>query len=115
MKKYSFILIMLVMIVLTNCRPKPIDIDVKPAPVKLVVTAQVIPGSIMIVGLTRSFSALSSGANADTIPNNFLDSILVPNAIVTVEHSSQIDTLYMLTPGIYASLNVLLVDYNTYT
>src|SRR5574337_1316899 len=100
---------------LTNCRPKPIDIDVPPADEKLVIASQIIPNSIMVVGLTRSFSALDPGGNADTIQNDFLNRILVPNAIVTVDHPGGTDTLYMVTPGIYASINVLLVDYGTYT
>jgi hypothetical protein len=98
-----------------NCRPQPIDIDVKPAAEKLVVCSQIVPNSVMIVGLTRSFSPLDSGGNADTLQNSFLDRILVQNAIVTVTHPGGTDTLYMLGPGIYASLNILLEDYGTYT
>jgi hypothetical protein len=98
-----------------SCTPEPIDIDIAQAPVKLVVTSQVVPGQIMVVGLTRSFSALSNGGNADTISDNFLDSVLVENAIVTVDHPGGTDTLYMITPGIYASINVLLTNYGIYT
>jgi hypothetical protein len=43
---------------LFGCVPKPIDIDVKAADPKLVLASQVIPNQIMIVSLTRSFSAL---------------------------------------------------------
>lgn len=105
----------LIAMVFASCRPDPIDIDVKPAEEKLVIASQVLPNSIMVVGLTRSFSPLDPGGNEDTLQNDFLDRILVPNAIVTVTHPSGTDTLYMLTPGIYASINVLLVDYGTYT
>jgi hypothetical protein len=101
-------------IVFISCRPDPIDIDVKPAQEKLVICSQIIPNNVMVVGLTRSFSPLDSGGNQDTLQNNFLSRILVPDAIVTVTHPGGTDTLYMLTPGIYASLNVLLEDYGTY-
>ncbi len=97
-----------------SCRPKPIDIDVKPAAEKLVICSQIVPNSIMVVGLTRSFSPLDPGGNQDTMPASFLNRILVPNAIVTVTHPGGTDTLYMLTPGLYASVNVLLENYGTY-
>lgn len=102
-------------ICLISCRPKPIDIDVPPAEERLVIASQVLPNSIMVVGLTRSFSPLDPDGHEDTLQNDFLERILVPNAIVTVSHPSGTDTLYMVTPGIYASLNVLLVSYGTYT
>ena len=107
--------LLVIVILFSNCRPKPIDIDVKPAAEKLVICSQIIPNSVMVVGVTRSFSPLDSGGNADTLQNSFLDRILVQNAIVTVTHPGGTDSLYMLAPGVYASLNVLLEDYGTYT
>ncbi|CAN5379010.1 hypothetical protein BH09BAC5_BH09BAC5_16160 [soil metagenome] len=98
-----------------SCTPKPIDIDVKPAEEKLVIASQILPNNIMVVALTRSFSPLDTGGNADTIQNSFLDRILVANAIVTVTHPGGTDTLFMLTPGIYASVNILLTEYGSYT
>lgn len=95
------------MLLLHSCIPKPIDIELKPPQPKLVISSQIIPNSIMLVSVTRSFSALSTGANSDNIDQNFLDSLLVRNAIVTVSYASTTDTLYMLSPGIYASINVL--------
>ncbi|MDQ3111053.1 MAG: DUF4249 domain-containing protein [Bacteroidota bacterium] len=102
-------------IFLFSCQPKPIDIDVPPAEERLVIASQVLPNSIMVIGLTRSFSPLDPAGHEDTLQNDFLDRILVPDGIVTVTHPSGTDTLYMVTPGIYASINVLLVDYGTYT
>jgi hypothetical protein len=118
MKKYSiykFVSVLLVAFSATSCLPDPIDIDIAPAPVKLVITSQIVPGQTMIVGLTRSFSALSDGANQDTISSNFTDSILVENALVTVDHPGGTDTLFMIAPGIYASVTVLLNNYGSYT
>lgn len=101
-------------LLLVNCRPEPIDIDVKPAAEKLVLCSQIVPNNIMVVGVTRSFSPLDSGGNQDTLQNDFLSRILVADAIVTVTHPGGTDTLFMLTPGVYASVNVLLEDYGTY-
>lgn len=99
----------------SSCRPDPIDIEVAPANEKLVICSQIVPNSIMVIGLTRSFSALDAGGQADTLQNDFLQRILVEDAIVTVSHPGGVDTLYMLAPGIYASIGVLLTDYGMYT
>lgn len=116
MKNFKYIFIIFAIAVsLVNCTPDPIDIDVQPAQERLVIASQVLPNSIMVIGLTRSFSPLDPDGHADTLQNDFLDRILVADAIVTVTHPSGTDTLYMLTPGIYASVNVLLVDYGSYT
>lgn len=107
--------IFFVLISFTFCTPKPIDINLKPFEQKLVVASQIIPGKIMIVSLTRSFSALSSATQNDTVPKNFLDSLLVKNALVTVSYSGKTDTLFMATPGVYYSLNTLQNSYDVYT
>ena len=101
---------------LASCKgPDPIDISIDtPAP-KLVVASQIIPNQVMIVSLTKSFSALSSETKGDSIPNNFLSDVLVKDAVVTVSYLSQTDTLTMITPGIYASINTLQYDYGVYT
>lgn len=101
-------------IFLFSCVPQPIDIDVPPAETKLVVASQVIPNQIMFVALTRSFSALDQPAENDSVPQSFLDSILVSNALVTITYSGQTDTLFMVTPGIYASVNTLYVTGGSY-
>lgn len=100
-----------------SCQPKPLDIDVEPAQPKLVVASQLIPNKIMIVMVTRSFSALKGkGAqDADTVSQDFLDEILVKNALVTVSYFGNTDTLYMLSPGVYASINTLQYTYGVYT
>lgn len=117
MKKIKNILpgILISILLLSACLPKPIDIDIKPYSPKLVVASQIIPGKTMIVSLTRSFSALSNSTEEDTVAQNFLDSVLVPDAFVTVSYSGNTDTLFMVTPGIYASLNTLQQNYGIYT
>lgn len=112
-KPVLFILIVLT-IVLSACLPKPIDIELEPFQPKLVVSSQIIPGKVMIVALTKSFSALSNSTQEDTVPSNFLDSVLVSDAIVTVSYLGTTDTLFMVTPGIYASINTLQYNYGVY-
>ena len=98
-----------------SCTPKPIDININKFKPKLVVSSHIIPGSIMIMSLTKSFSALSSTEATDTsVSSNFLQGVLVSNAEVTVTHGNKIDTLRMLTPGIYGSVSLLQEDYGFY-
>lgn len=117
MKKNNYILFkfLVLFLLLSACLPKPIDIDIEPYQPKLVVSSQIIPGRVMIVALTKSFSALSNSTEADTVPATFLDSILVSDAIVTVNYLGNTDTLFMITPGIYASINTLQYSYGVYT
>jgi len=115
MKNFCYILILIN--VLLGCVPKPIDIDVKAADPKLVLASQVIPNQIMIVSLTRSFSALEGQGiqDSDSLNNDFLDKILVKDAFVTVTYFGNVDTLFMISPGVYASINTLQYSYGTYT
>jgi hypothetical protein len=55
---------------LYSCEPKPIDIDVKPAEARLVVSSQIVPQKNMIIALTKSFSPL------DPISNTKINSIV---------------------------------------
>src|ERR1700741_1964543 len=118
MKKYFFYFTaVLAASILFSCQTKPLDIYVQPAQPKLAISSHIIPNQIMIVSVTRSFSALEGKdvQEADSASQSFIDGILVKNAFVTVSHSGITDTLFMLSPGIYASVNTLLTNYGTYT
>ena len=107
-------LIFILIIVFTACEPKAIDIDVPPAETKLVISSQIIPNRVMIVSVTGSFSALENKHEKDSLSKGFLDSIFVSNALVTVSYFGQTDTLNMISPGLYASVNTLQYNYGTY-
>jgi hypothetical protein len=102
-------------LVFEGCRPKPIDIDIKPHKPKLVVASQILPGNFMVVGLSMSFSSLANSTQNDSVTPNFLNNLLVKDAFVTVSYSNKMDTLFMLTPGIYLSRSTLQQDYGFYT
>ena len=108
------LIFLLFVLFFSSCIPKPIDIDIKPPTPKLVIASQIIPNSIMLVSVTRSFSALNSSAQSNNVSQNLLDTVLVSNAFVTVTHGTIIDTLFMLSPGIYGSINVLQQTGGTY-
>ena len=81
----------------------PIDIELEVTPPKLVISSQVIPSSVMIVTISKSFSALSDNDPNETI----LDQILVDSAIAVIHYSGNTDTLYPVPDiaGVYASLS----------
>ena len=95
MKSISSVFILLIL--LTSCRPKNIDINVKAAESKLVVFTHVIPNNIMIVALTKSFSVLDGNTTAD------FSNLLISGATVQMKFNGETFNFYELNPGIYAS------------
>jgi hypothetical protein len=119
MKYLLYILCSLVLLVY-SCRPVPLDIDVKPQAPKLIVASQIIPSTVMAVLLTRSFSALEQGtfvSGTGEVSPDFIDKIIVQNAVVTVSYGNIIDTLYAVDtiPGVYISAKTLQIPHQTYT
>lgn len=114
MKKYCFLLFTLSLL-LFGCSPKTIDIDIEPGESRIVVSSQIVPNQYMFVTLTKSYSALTPLTSNDTVSSNVLSQFLVTNALVTVSYDGQIDTLQMLSPGIYFSSTILLSNYSSYT
>ncbi|MCB0480779.1 MAG: DUF4249 domain-containing protein [Flavobacteriales bacterium] len=105
MKSLTFILLLFL---ISACRPKPIDIDIPQAEEKLVVSSIMIPPSIFGIVLTKSFSALESndlGTQSD--PNvDLFNQLVVPNSTVTIEYDNEIKTLTELTGGIYVGIDI---------
>ncbi len=115
MEKKIIFSIALTLFFMSGCIPEGIDIDVKPAESRIAVSSKIIPLSYMFVSLTKSYSPLDPITTGVTVDPTDLNKFLVSNALVTVSYNNQIDTLGMLTPGIYTSTNTLLTNYNTYT
>lgn len=90
---------------LTGCLPEPLEIDVPQAESKLVVSSQIIPDNIMLVTVTRSFSALEGSYGSD-LGQEDLEKVLVKRALVTLSYGNRTDTLFSLpeSPGVFASL-----------
>ncbi len=96
----------ILILMMTGCRPEPLDIDLPQAETKLVVASQVIPNSIMIVVVSKSFGALDYSDDYDTSSVSPLTKILVENAKVTISYNGVTDDLYPVSdaPGLYFSL-----------
>lgn len=100
---------------LLSCEPQPIPITLAAPPVKLVVASQLIPDRIVLVSLTRTFGTLEGATQRDSLTDAFLEKILVDSALVTVRHQDQVDTLQMLSPGIFAGANLRQSENGSYT
>ena len=113
----NYVLFLFISLIVNSGCLKPIDMELEPHPVKLVVASQIIPNNFMIVSLTKSFSALANPTN-DSIKNigsDFMKGLLVENAIVTVSYQNRTDTLFMTSPGIYVSVSELNASNGFYT
>lgn len=108
-------LTMLVMV--TSCRPKPIDIELEQAPVKLVISSQIVPNALTIITVSKSFGALESSDNADSNSNTFVDQLMVKDAKISISYNNIKDDLIKIpdAPGIYASFTTPHIVNTEYT
>ncbi len=106
--KYTILAIITLFVV--SCQPKPLDIELEQAPTKLVIASQVIPNSIMLVYVSKSFGALdySEDESGDTSKLDMLEKIMVKDANVTISYNGITDKLIAVpeAPGLYASISV---------
>lgn len=86
------------------CNPKPIPIELEPHQPKLVVSSQVVPNQIMLIALTKSFNVLEHNESEDSLNQVILEDLLVENAEVVISYRDVVDTLFMVQPGLYASI-----------
>lgn len=112
--KYTiFILAIVALLSLDSCRPDPIPIKIPKAESKMAVASQVIPNSVMLISLSRTFDALTP---TDTNPgNDLLNQILVAHARVTVSYNGKTDTLFKVAPGFYGTITTPLIEDVQYT
>jgi len=95
-------------LVFTQCRPKPLLVDVPQLEPQVVVSSQIIPNAAMVIGLTRSFGALEEGGSDDIdVTDSLVSRLLVDGATVTISYSGQTDTLIQLADGLYVSVPLL--------
>jgi len=88
------------------CMPQPLEIDLPPFEEEIVVFSQVIPDQVMTVALTKTISALDfSEEEGDSLTQNVFDGLLVSDAIVSIAYRDQLDTLFPVINGVYASIN----------
>ncbi|MEM6268962.1 MAG: DUF4249 domain-containing protein [Bacteroidota bacterium] len=109
--------LMLPGLLLSACLPDPIPIEIEPPNPELVIASQILPDRVMVVAVTRSFSALSYSAEneEDSITNDLLAGLFVDTARVTVSFAGRTEELFSLGSGVYASVNTLQLPNEFYT
>jgi hypothetical protein len=104
--------------VLFSCtKTKPLVITLPETEKKLCVSSVVIPGNVLAVSLSYSFSALINSQDSfgnSTFDSSLYNQFLVSRALVTISYNGQTDTLYKIVPGVYGSANILQVQNATY-
>jgi len=99
--------ILCILVSLMACQPEPLDVKLEEYEPEIVVSSQVVPDYLMVVGLTRSFTVLSSAGFQGEGDTALFEQLLVDSALVTIESSLGVDTLFQLSPGLFASVNEL--------
>ncbi len=103
----------------SNCkRPNPLIVTLPPSEKKLAISSVVIPDNILAVSVSYSFSALINSTDSSgnsTFDSTLYNQFLADHALVTISYSGKTDTLFKLTPGVYASANILQIPNETYT
>ena len=106
----KYIILLIAIVTITACQPKPLDIEVEQTPPKLVIYSQIIPNSVMLIYVSKSFGALdySEDNETDTTKNALLEKIMVKNANVKITYNGITDNLVAVpeVPGLYASVTI---------
>ncbi len=76
------------------------------------VSSQIVPGTGLIVMVTKSVGALEAGRNSDA--ELLLQQIVIDDATVTLHHGSQAETLRSLGNGLYGGITSPLMENVTY-
>ncbi|NOT76942.1 MAG: DUF4249 domain-containing protein [Cyclobacteriaceae bacterium] len=89
---------------MAGCIPDPLPVtDIEKPETKIVVSSQLVPGTGLVVFVTKSVGALEAGGNSD--PEVLLEKIAIADATVTLRHGTQSDVLNNLGNGLYGGFN----------
>ena len=116
MKYIKYLVFISIVVLFSACRPEPLEIDIPRLDPQVVVFSQVIPSALMTVALTQTIDALDfNEEEGDSLSQGILDALLVSNATVTIGYRDQVDTLFPVTNGLYASVGTPSFLNETYT
>jgi hypothetical protein len=94
-----------VIMLMISCLPDPLEVKFVPtAKVEMVVSTQIISDQSLVVLLTRTFGALDASDASD--PGELLQLIAVNDALVTVQGPNGLDTLPVITNGVYGGISI---------
>jgi Domain of unknown function (DUF4249) len=114
MKKFILPFSSAFLLLLQSCVPEPIPIDLESAESLPVVWSQSLPATGVVVYLAKSFTALSYQEGDSTNTADLLNQMLVNNGRVIIRYDDLSDTLFQVSAGVYASLNLPIVPGEVY-
>ena len=79
---------LIIPLIIWSCEPEDLFIEVQPVPSQLVVSSQFVPDDLLLITVTRSFSALLTD-KAKKLSDDELSELLVGQAMVTVHSENQ--------------------------
>ncbi len=105
-------LLLFTILLLQACVPENLPISVQPDESKIAVASLVGPEEIVVVSLSKSFSALSAEDILD-ISDNFIERLLIDRALVTLNYQGITDTLENIgdIKGLYGTQLEIFEDY----
>jgi Domain of unknown function (DUF4249) len=115
----KYLSINLVLILLISCFgaciPEPLDVEIPEEKPKIVISSQVLPDRALVVFLTKSFSSLQETSKNTNLDASLLQKLLIDKAYVTLSYKDKVVKLTRLASGIYATINAVQLDNETYT
>ncbi|MBL7857718.1 MAG: DUF4249 domain-containing protein [Cyclobacteriaceae bacterium] len=115
MKTFLYPSILFLAIAITNwqCIPEPLSVNGLPVlEPKVVVSSQVIPGTGLVVFVSRTIGALDASENSD--PQELIEQIAITDAIVILINDEGRDTLENLGSGFYGGIHTGFEDNEVY-
>ncbi len=95
--------VLIISMVLLGCLPDPLEVtDIPTLETKIVVSSQIVPGTGLVVFISKSIGALDAGDESD--PNDLIDQIAITDAVVTISDGNSLDTLQNLGSGLYGNI-----------
>jgi hypothetical protein len=100
----------------SSCTPEPIDIDVSQAPEKIVVASQLVEDNVLVVVLSKSFSALNpKQMNVKDTAQPLPVELLVKGAEVILQTPQGNVIMEEINDGVYVAINLPIYHYMQYT
>lgn len=98
--------------ILGACRPEPLSIEIPQLEPKVVVASQIVPPDILLVSLSKSFSALTDIEEDST--GEALSQLFIRGASVGLEYDGRQDSLIEVENGFYIGLDIDALPGRTY-
>ncbi len=111
----SFLLALALGFSLVSCRPKPVDIDVPQAESKLVVSSISVPDRILVINVSRSFTALEQSPTDEGSDSALLNQLFVSNCEVFLSNGQESQRLVEIGNGMYVGAEVRRLENQEYT